>query len=150
MVGAAPVLPTGYVVNASRIADRRMILAGYRLVELLTRILKLLIEGDQFSSILASLLVFLPSLDHLIRSRQYIRRNRQADLLSGRHYLSVFDNCFAVGEIRVMQGSTGLFVLFPAKKLTDSTHWDITFPANTETRRRIEQAILAEYEKVAA
>jgi S1/P1 Nuclease len=28
MVAAAPPLPAGYVVNASRIADRRMILAG--------------------------------------------------------------------------------------------------------------------------
>jgi hypothetical protein len=39
MVAAAPVLPTGYVVNASRIADRRMILVGYRLAELLVRLL---------------------------------------------------------------------------------------------------------------
>jgi len=30
MVGAAPVLPVGYLVSASRIADRRMILGGYR------------------------------------------------------------------------------------------------------------------------
>jgi S1/P1 Nuclease len=37
-VQAAPVLPVGYVVNASRIADRRMILAGYRLADLLTRV----------------------------------------------------------------------------------------------------------------
>ena len=28
----------------------------------------------------------------------------------------VFDNCFMIGEIRVMQGPTGLFVSFPAKK----------------------------------
>jgi hypothetical protein len=35
MVAAAPVLPSGYVANASRIADRRMILAGYRLVDLM-------------------------------------------------------------------------------------------------------------------
>ena len=41
MVAAAPVLPAGYVVSASRIADRRIILAGYRLADLLTRILKL-------------------------------------------------------------------------------------------------------------
>ena len=34
-----------------------------------------------------------------------------------RAYVSiVFDNCFMVGEIRVMQGPTGLFVSFPAKK----------------------------------
>jgi hypothetical protein len=37
MVAAAPVLPGGYVVSASRIADRQMILAGYRLADLLTR-----------------------------------------------------------------------------------------------------------------
>jgi hypothetical protein len=34
-VAAAPVLPVGYVVNASRIGDRRMVLAGYRLADLL-------------------------------------------------------------------------------------------------------------------
>jgi hypothetical protein len=38
MVAAAPVLPAGYVVSASRIADRRMMLAGYRLADFLTRI----------------------------------------------------------------------------------------------------------------
>ena len=37
MLAAAPVLPTGYVVSASRIANRRIILAGYRLADLLTR-----------------------------------------------------------------------------------------------------------------
>jgi S1/P1 Nuclease len=37
-VAAAPVLPVGYVVSARRIADRRMILAGYRLADLLTRV----------------------------------------------------------------------------------------------------------------
>jgi hypothetical protein len=39
MVAAAPVLPVGYDVSASRIADRRIILAGYRLADLLTRLL---------------------------------------------------------------------------------------------------------------
>jgi hypothetical protein len=38
MVTAAPVLPVGYVVSASRISDRRIMLAGYRLADLLTRI----------------------------------------------------------------------------------------------------------------
>jgi S1/P1 Nuclease len=41
MVAAAPVLPVGYVVSARRIAHRRMMLVGYRLANLLTRILKL-------------------------------------------------------------------------------------------------------------
>jgi S1/P1 Nuclease len=38
MAAAAPVLPVGYVVSASWIADRRMILAGSRLADLLTRV----------------------------------------------------------------------------------------------------------------
>ena len=40
MVAAAPVLPVGYVVSASRIADRRMILAGYRLADALARVVR--------------------------------------------------------------------------------------------------------------
>jgi len=39
-VQIAPVLPLGYVVNANRIADRRMILAGYCLADLLTLVRK--------------------------------------------------------------------------------------------------------------
>jgi hypothetical protein len=37
-VTAAPLLPVGYVVSARRIADRRMVLAGYRLADLLGRV----------------------------------------------------------------------------------------------------------------
>ena len=67
-----------------------------------------------------------------------------------RAYVSiVFDNCLWSGKSELCKAPRD-FSLFPAKKLTDGTHWDIGFPANTETRRRIEQAILAEYEKVAA
>jgi len=38
MIAAAAVLPAGYVVSARRIADRRMILVGYRLADLLIRV----------------------------------------------------------------------------------------------------------------
>jgi S1/P1 Nuclease len=38
MVAVAPVLPGGYVVSASRIGDRRIVLAGYRLADLVTRV----------------------------------------------------------------------------------------------------------------
>jgi hypothetical protein len=36
MEQAAPALPVSYVVSASLITDRRMILRGYRLADLLT------------------------------------------------------------------------------------------------------------------
>ena len=35
-VAVAPMLPVGYVLSARRIADRRMILTGYRLADFLT------------------------------------------------------------------------------------------------------------------
>src|SRR5262245_19339307 len=40
MVAAAPVLPVVYMVSAARIADRRIILAGYRFVDLLKRVIQ--------------------------------------------------------------------------------------------------------------
>jgi len=39
MVATAPILPLGYIPIAKRIADRRMILTGYRLAVLLTGLL---------------------------------------------------------------------------------------------------------------
>ena len=63
-------------------------------------------------------------------------------------YASIcLDHCFLVHDIKVINGPRGLFISFPTLKLSDGTDWDIAFPANTETRRMIEQAILAEYEK---
>jgi stage V sporulation protein G len=68
-----------------------------------------------------------------------------------RAYVSiVFDNCFAVGEIKVIKSTMGLFISFPSKKQRDGTYRDLAFPANPKTRRMIQQAILAEYEKVVA
>jgi stage V sporulation protein G len=65
-----------------------------------------------------------------------------------RAYVSiVLDNCFMVGEIKIIQGPTGLFVSFPTKKLRDGTYWDIAYPANAETGMMIQRVILAEYEK---
>jgi len=66
-------------------------------------------------------------------------------------YASIcFDDCFVVHDIWVIEAPTGLFILFPTKKLSDGSDWDVAFPASTETRRMIERAILAEYKKVVA
>jgi stage V sporulation protein G len=59
----------------------------------------------------------------------------------------VFDNCFMIREIRVIQGPTGHFVSLPAKKQTDGTHRQLAYPANAETRMMIQRVIRAEYEK---
>jgi stage V sporulation protein G len=64
-------------------------------------------------------------------------------------YASIcFDDCFVVHDISVIEAPTGLSISFPTKQVSDGTHWDVAFPASTETRRTIERAILAEYAKV--
>jgi stage V sporulation protein G len=60
----------------------------------------------------------------------------------------VFDHCFMIEEIRIIKGPRGLFISFPARRQSDGTYRDIAFPVNAETRRMIQRAILAEYEKV--
>ena|SRR5262245_4671704 len=77
-----------------------------------------------------------------------IRRTKKASVKA--HAIICFDNCFLVRELKVIQTPAGLSVSFPAKELSDGTHWDIAFPLDAETRRMIEQAVLAEYEKVVA
>ena len=53
-----------------------------------------------------------------------------------------------IREIKV--STTGHFVSMPAKKDRDSTHRQIAYPANAETRIMIQRVILAEYEKIVA
>jgi stage V sporulation protein G len=66
-------------------------------------------------------------------------------------YASIcFDDCFLVHDIRLIKGPTGLFISFPNRTQSEGGQRDIAFPVNAETRRMIEEAILAEYEKVVA
>ena len=58
----------------------------------------------------------------------------------------VFDNCFVVRDLRVIHGTTGLFVAMPSRKRKDGTFRDTAHPLNMEMRNMIEQSILNEYE----
>ncbi len=57
----------------------------------------------------------------------------------------VFDGCFVVRDLKIIQGSEGLFVAMPSKKKKDGTYRDVAHPLNNETRRRIEEAVIGEY-----
>jgi stage V sporulation protein G len=57
------------------------------------------------------------------------------------------DRCFVVRGLKVIQGTGGLFVAMPAKRRKDGTFKDIAHPLNTETRERMERAILSEYDR---
>ncbi len=58
----------------------------------------------------------------------------------------IFDNCFVVRDLKIIDGNNGLFVAMPSKKKKDGTYRDTAHPLNTETRDMIENSVLAEYE----
>ena len=58
-----------------------------------------------------------------------------------------FDNEFVVHDIKVIDGQNGLFIAMPSRKTPDGEFKDIAHPINTETRERIQSAILEAYEK---
>ena len=59
------------------------------------------------------------------------------------------DHCFVVRDLKVIQGTSGLFVAMPAKKRKDGTYKDIAHPLNTDMRARMERVILDHYERSA-
>ena len=68
-----------------------------------------------------------------------------------RAYVTItFDHCFVVRDLKIIRGTSGLFVSMPSKKRKDGTYRDIAHPLNNETRRMIEEKIIAEYERVLA
>jgi stage V sporulation protein G len=58
-----------------------------------------------------------------------------------------FDNQFVIRGLKVINGKSGYFVSMPSRKRPDGTHQDIAHPVNNETRRRIEDCILAAFER---
>ena len=60
----------------------------------------------------------------------------------------VFDDCFIVRDLKVIEGNEGLFVSMPSRKRKDGTFRDIVHPLNSETRQMIEDAVIREYNRV--
>lgn len=62
-------------------------------------------------------------------------------------YVSItIDDCFVIRDLKIINGTTGLFVAMPSKKRKDGQFKDIAHPLNQETREMIEAAVFGEYE----
>ena len=59
----------------------------------------------------------------------------------------IIDDCFKITGIKIIEGSNGLFLSMPSRKLKDGTNRDIVYPMNSETRKLFNDVILTEYEK---
>ena len=62
----------------------------------------------------------------------------------------VFDECFLVSDLKVIQGPNGLFISMPSKRKKNGEFKDIAHPLNRDTRERMEKRILDEYGRVVA
>jgi stage V sporulation protein G len=59
----------------------------------------------------------------------------------------VFDGCFIVRDMKIIQSDKGLFVSMPSRRKKDGTFKDIVHPLNADTRKLIEDRIVEEYKK---
>ena len=59
----------------------------------------------------------------------------------------LIDDCFAVHDIRIIEGHNGLFIAMPSRQVATGGYRDIAHPINAETRQMFEKAILKAYEE---
>ena len=57
----------------------------------------------------------------------------------------LIDDCFAIHDIRIIEGDNGLFIAMPSRKTSTGGYRDIAHPINPETRALFEEAILEAY-----
>lgn len=58
----------------------------------------------------------------------------------------VFDDCFIVRDLKIIEGDNGLFVSMPSRRRKDGFR-DIVHPLNSETRKLVEDSIVEEFKK---
>ncbi len=59
----------------------------------------------------------------------------------------LIDDCFAIHDIKIIEGDNGPFVAMPSRRNAVGDYRDIVHPINQETRDMFNEVIIAEYEK---
>ncbi len=59
----------------------------------------------------------------------------------------IFDECFIVRDLKIIDGNSKLFVAMPSKKMKDGSYRDTVHPLNSDTRQRIESRVLEAYKE---
>lgn len=59
----------------------------------------------------------------------------------------LLDDEFAVHDIRIIEGTKGLFIAMPSRKTSTGGYKDIAHPISQEVRTMFEKAVLDAYEK---
>ena len=59
----------------------------------------------------------------------------------------LLDDCFAIHDIRIIEGDKGLFIAMPSRQTTTGEYRDISHPITQEVRTMFEKEILDAYNK---
>lgn len=59
----------------------------------------------------------------------------------------VLDECFAIHDIKIIDGNEGVFIAMPSRKTTEGDFKDIAHPINSETREVVKTKVLEAYHK---
>ncbi|MFC1474559.1 septation regulator SpoVG [bacterium] len=76
-----------------------------------------------------------------------IRKHRSEDGKLKAFASVVFDGSFVVHDMKIIEGSKGLFVAMPSRKRADGSHEDIAHPVNREFRQKIQAALLDKFKE---
>lgn len=60
----------------------------------------------------------------------------------------VFDDCFIVRDLKIIEGDKGLFVSMPSRRRKDGSFRDIVHPLNSEMRKEVEERLVEEFGKL--
>jgi stage V sporulation protein G len=58
-----------------------------------------------------------------------------------------FDKCFAVRNMKIVEGDKGIMLCMPSRKLPDGTFKDVAHPINADFRSYLEKRIFVAYEE---
>lgn len=58
-----------------------------------------------------------------------------------------FDGCFVVRNMKIVEGSKGLLLCMPSRKLPSGAYKDIAHPISMEFRKLLEDKVMAAYQE---
>lgn len=75
-----------------------------------------------------------------------VRIRKCKDKAKLKAYASVtFDDCFVVHSVGILEGSNGLFVVMPSRKIGNSEFKNVAHPIVTDFREKMSKAVLDAY-----
>jgi len=78
-----------------------------------------------------------------VRVRKVLAAGRMKAIVS-----ITLDDMLVIHDVKVVEGSNGLFVAMPSRKMPDGEFRDIAHPINSSARELIQSAVLQAYENV--